>query len=126
MAACEPLLVFAAFALARRPVTESRGWRAFEGAIGQSHVRLPDLKRFWIGQRSLGAFHVWKQFFISHQVPRGFVRVFINRDDAQQTKAALKLKDQIVTGSELWHADKVSSNPRGFLEQRIEIVIIDR
>src|ERR1041385_6048653 len=94
--------------MAHRTIAQARGGRALESTIGQGHVRIPNTQRFRICQRSLRSLNVRKQFFISHQVPDGLSLRLIDRNHSQQAKAALKLKDQIVTRSELWHEINLS------------------
>src|SRR5205823_220896 len=101
-----------AFCLKHCAITESRCRRAFESSFCECHVWLSCVKQLRLSEGPLSGFDIGKQFFVSHQVPDFLASALFDGDHAQQSKAAFKLKNQIVTGSEgLVHCfEKVSAS----------------
>lgn len=89
----EPFAVFDEFVIRDRAIAETRRRRAFEGAIGQRHVRFADRKRGWSGQRSFRGFDVREEVVIRQKVPGRVRTLAVDREHAEQSEAALELKN---------------------------------
>src|SRR4029450_11944357 len=88
----------------------TRGGRARDGSASQGHMPLSNVKRARRSQSQFGGLNIRKQFFIGHQMPDCSAFALFNRDDAQQSKTAFELKDEIIARCErLGHSRRYCS-----------------
>jgi hypothetical protein len=93
----QPFSIGGQLIFGHRAIAKACGGRALKSPVSERHVGHTRVQRSSsLGQRGLCRLHIWKEFFVSEEMPDPSVFAVFDGQHAQQAKAALKLKDQII------------------------------